>query len=125
MLDALLAQLTALREGAGPGVRIAVDLNFNYKAEGFRRIAKKVEPFDLMWLEMDMYEPEALARIRQSTSTTIASLETILGRRALKPYLEAHCADVDVSRTNQGLGCLWVMSSAAETPSVGICFSLR
>ena len=54
MLDALLAQLTALREGAGPGVRIAVDLNFNYKAEGFRRIARKVEPFDLMWLEMDM-----------------------------------------------------------------------
>src|SRR5262245_1361875 len=59
MLDALVAQLAALREGGGPGVRIAVDLNFNYKAEGFRRIAKKVEPFDLMWLEMDMYEPDA------------------------------------------------------------------
>jgi L-alanine-DL-glutamate epimerase-like enolase superfamily enzyme len=96
MLDALLAQLTALREGAGPGVRIAVDLNFNYKAEGFRRIARKVEPFDLMWLEMDIYEPQALAAIRQSTSTPIASLETILGRRALKPYLEAHCADVAI-----------------------------
>ena len=96
MLDALIAQLTALREGAGPAVRIALDLNFNYKAEGFRRIAKKVEPFDLMWLEMDMYEPQALARIRQSTATPIASLETILGRRALKPYLEAHCADVAI-----------------------------
>src|SRR5215467_3754431 len=81
MLDALIAQLTALREGAGPGVRIAVDVNFNYKAEGLRRIAKKVEPFDLMWLEMDMYEPKALALIRQSTTTPIASLETILGRR--------------------------------------------
>ena len=91
-----IAQLTALREGAGPKLRIAVDLNFNYKAEGFRRIAKKVEPFDLMWLEMDMYEPEALAAIRQSTTTPIASLETILGRRALKPYLEAHCADVAI-----------------------------
>jgi galactonate dehydratase len=96
MLDALIAQLTALREGAGPKVRIAVDVNFNYKAEGFRRIARKVEPFDLMWLEMDMYEPEALARIRQSTTTPIASLETILGRRALKPYLEAHCVDVAI-----------------------------
>ena len=96
MLDALIAQLTALREGAGPKVRIAVDVNFNYKAEGFRRIARKVEPFDLMWLEMDMYEPEALARIRESTTTPIASLETILGRRALKPYLEAHCVDVAI-----------------------------
>jgi galactonate dehydratase len=96
MLDALIAQLTALREGAGPGVRIAVDVNFNYKAEGFRRIARKVEPFDLLWLEMDMYEPQALAAIRAATSTPIASLETILGRRALKPYLDAHCADVAI-----------------------------
>jgi galactonate dehydratase len=96
MLDALIAQLTALREGAGPNVRIAIDVNFNYKAEGFRRIARKVEPFDLMWLEMDIYEPEALAFIRQSTTTPIGSLETILGRRALKPYLEAHCVDVAI-----------------------------
>jgi galactonate dehydratase len=96
MLDSLIAQLTALREGAGPKVRILVDLNFNYKSEGFRRIAKKVEPFDLMWLEMDSYDPKALALIRQSTTTPIASLETILGRRALKPYLEAHCVDVAI-----------------------------
>jgi L-alanine-DL-glutamate epimerase-like enolase superfamily enzyme len=96
MLDALLAQLSAMREGGGPKLKIAVDLNFNYKTEGFKRIAKKVEPFDLMWLEMDSYEPQALALIRQSTTTPIASLETILGRRALKPYLEAHCADTAI-----------------------------
>ena len=96
MLDALIAQLAALREGGGSKLRIAVDVNFNYKPEGLRRIAKKLEPYDLMWLEMDMYEPQALARIRQSTTTPIASLETILGRRALKPYLEAHCADTAI-----------------------------
>jgi L-alanine-DL-glutamate epimerase-like enolase superfamily enzyme len=96
MLDALIAQLTALREGGGRGLRIAVDVNFNYKPEGLRRIAKKVEPFELMWLEMDLYEPQALALIRQSTTTPIASLETILGRRALKPYLEAHCVDTAI-----------------------------
>src|SRR4029079_12221981 len=96
MLDALIAQLAALREGAGPGVRIAVDTICNYKAEGFRRIARKVEPFDLMWLEMDIYEPQALALIRQSTTTPIASLETILGRRALLPYLDAHGVDVAI-----------------------------
>ncbi|HEY7301186.1 MAG TPA: mandelate racemase/muconate lactonizing enzyme family protein [Xanthobacteraceae bacterium] len=96
VLAALLAQLAALQEGAGPKVRFAVDLNFNYKPEGFRRIAKKVEPFELLWLEMDCYEPQALALIRQSTTTPIASLETILGRRALKPYLDARCVDVAI-----------------------------
>jgi L-alanine-DL-glutamate epimerase-like enolase superfamily enzyme len=96
IVDALIAQLTALREGAGPQVRLIVDLNFNYKPEGFRRLARKVEPFELMWLEMDLYEPKALGLIRQSTATPIGSLETILGRRALKPYLEEHCVDVAI-----------------------------
>src|SRR4029453_15189944 len=45
---------------------------------------------------MEIYEPQALALIRQSTTTPIASLETIVGRRALKPYLEAHCADTAI-----------------------------
>jgi galactonate dehydratase len=96
MLAALIDQIAAVREGAGPTLRIAIDLNFNYKVEGFRRIAKKLEPLDLMWLEMDIYEPRSLAMIRQSTTTPIGSLETILGRRALIPYLEARCADVAI-----------------------------
>jgi len=96
ILDALIAQLTALREGAGEGVRLLLDLNFNYKPEGLRRIAKAVEPFDLMWLEMDLFEPKALSLIRQSTTTPIGSLETILGRRNLKPYLENYSVDVAI-----------------------------
>jgi galactonate dehydratase len=96
IVEALIAQLTALRAGAGPQVRLIVDLNFNYKPEGFRRLAKKLEPFELMWLEMDLYEPKALSLIRASTTTPIGSLETILGRRALKPYLDQHCVDVAI-----------------------------
>jgi galactonate dehydratase len=96
IVEALVAQLTALRAGAGPQVRLIVDLNFNYKPEGFRRLARKLEPFELMWLEMDLYEPKALGLIRASTTTPIGSLETILGRRALKPYLDQHCVDVAI-----------------------------
>jgi L-alanine-DL-glutamate epimerase-like enolase superfamily enzyme len=59
-------------------------------------LAKKLEPFELMWLEMDLYEPAALGLIRQSTTTPIGSLETILGRRALKPYLDHHGVDVAI-----------------------------
>src|SRR4029077_1033083 len=96
ILDAMLAQLSALREGAGPGVRLLLDLNFNYKPEGLRRIAKAVEPFNLLWLEMDMFEPKALALIRQSTTTPIGSFETTVARRNLKPYLENYSADVAI-----------------------------
>ena len=96
ILAALVDQLTALRLGGGPAMRLMVDLYFNYKPEGLRRLARKLEPFELTWLEMDLYEPKALSLIRQSTTTPIGSLETILGRRALKPYLEAHSVDVAI-----------------------------
>jgi galactonate dehydratase len=94
--EAFVAQLSALRDGAGPGVRLMVDLNFNYKPEGLRRLAKAAEPFNLLWLEMDLYEPQALARVRQSTTTPIASLEAIFGRRSLRPYLDNHAVDVAI-----------------------------
>lgn len=93
---ALMVQLEALREGAGPFVSLLVDVNFNYRTEGFRRLAKKVEPFNLMWLEMDLLDPVALAGIRQSTSTPIGSLEAVLGRRPLKGFLEARAVDVAI-----------------------------
>jgi galactonate dehydratase len=103
VLAALIDQLAALREGAGKGVRLLLDLNFNYKPEGLRRIAKAVEPFDLLWLEMDLFEPKALSVIRQSTTTPIGSLETILGRRNLKPYLE-NMRSTSPSSTRNGTG---------------------
>ncbi|RZA13143.1 MAG: mandelate racemase/muconate lactonizing enzyme family protein, partial [Lysobacteraceae bacterium] len=68
----------------------------NYKTEGFRRIAKAVEKFDMMWLEMDTANAQALATVRQSTCTPIASLETVLGRRALRPFAEQQSVDVAI-----------------------------
>ncbi len=56
LLDAARAQMAALREGGGPEMGLMIDLNFNYKAEGYRRFAKALEEFDLTWLEFDMYE---------------------------------------------------------------------
>lgn len=96
IVEAIYNQLAALNDGAGQQVSFALDLNFNYKPEGFRRIAKAVEPFNLMWLEFDLLDPRALHLIRQSAGTPIASLETILSTRALKPYLENHAVDVAI-----------------------------
>ena len=58
MVTALDKQLTAFREGAGDDVEILLDLNFNFKTEGCLRIAKILEKYELLWLEIDMYDPE-------------------------------------------------------------------
>ncbi|NML08175.1 mandelate racemase/muconate lactonizing enzyme family protein [Sphingomonas sp. G-3-2-10] len=95
-ISALIDQLTALRDGAGPDVRLALDVNFNFKVEGFRQLARACEPFDLMWIEMDMPDAGSLKVVRDSTTTPVASLEMQLGRRNIRPFLDAYAVDVAI-----------------------------
>ncbi len=94
VLKALRDQLAAFREGAGPDMDILVDLNFNFKTEGFLKVARAIAPFDIFWVEIDTREPRALRYIRSGTTIPVASGECLFGRRDYRPYLEAHAADV-------------------------------
>jgi galactonate dehydratase len=49
-VDAITAELEAFRRGAGPAAGLHLDLNFNFKTEGYIRLAQALEPFDLVWL---------------------------------------------------------------------------
>jgi len=40
LVDGLVAQMTAFRNGAGPHVGLHLDLNFNFKTEGYIRLAQ-------------------------------------------------------------------------------------
>ena len=94
VLDAIREQLAAFREGAGADMDILVDLNFNYKTEGFLKVARAMEPFDLFWVEMDTRNPDALRYIREGTRNSIASGECLFGRREYRPFFEREAADV-------------------------------
>ena len=82
------------RDAVGADVDISLDLNFNFKPEACMRIARALEPFDLMWLEIDLYEPDALAQIKDSTSTRICSGENLFYMREFIPYFQRRAADV-------------------------------
>ena len=96
IVQALVDQMTAFRAGAGPKMGLHVDLNFNFKTEGYIRLAQALEPFDLTWLEIDSYDPAALALIRRSARTRIASLESLYGRRQFRPFLDQQAVDVAI-----------------------------
>jgi galactonate dehydratase len=96
VVHAITQELAAFREGAGPGMGLLMDLNFNFKTEGFLRVARAVEPFDMTWLELDTFDPGALATIRRGARVPIASLETIYGREAFKPFFESYAVDVAI-----------------------------
>ena len=82
------------RDAVGPDVDINLDLNFNFKPESAMRIARVLEQFKLLWLEIDMYDPDAVLQIKESTSTTICTGENLFYMREYLPYFQLHAADV-------------------------------
>ena len=96
LVDALRSQLEAFREGAGPEVDMLLDLNFNFKPEGYLQVARALDDLGLAWFEIDLYDPAALRHIRESVKTPIASCESLYGLRGFKPFFEHYAMDVAI-----------------------------
>ena len=80
----------------GPKVGLCLDLNYNFRTEGVLRVAKLLEQFDMQWVEYDNWDPQALLQIKQSTSTRLASCESLVTTRQYRPFLELHAVDVAI-----------------------------
>ncbi len=89
-------QLMALQEGAGPEVKVLLDMNFNFKTEGYLTMARALDDLGLMWFEIDSYDATALRDIRRACKTPLASCESLYGRRQYKSFLEQHAVDVAI-----------------------------
>ena len=90
-LDRLLEAFAAGTDGKAEPI---VDLNFNVTTEGARRTAAMLERHGLAWLEIDCFDPEALAFLRHAITTPICSGENLYGVRGFRPYLEAQAMDI-------------------------------
>ena len=81
--------IEAFAQGTLGAAQPVVDLNFNLLPEGCLRVAHALESLDLAWLEIDLFDPAALAHVRQSTRIPICSGENLYGARAFRPFFEA------------------------------------
>ena len=88
--------LEAFRDGAGPDMDILLDLNFNAKTEGYVKILREIADLDMFWIEIDSYNADALAYVRQQSPHPISSCETLLGLREFLPYFRAQSIDVAI-----------------------------
>ncbi|HKW52232.1 MAG TPA: mandelate racemase/muconate lactonizing enzyme family protein [Stellaceae bacterium] len=121
ILRAIADELKALRQGAGPEMGLHLDLNFNFKTEGYLKVARTVEPFDLAWLEIDSYDPRALATVRNAARVPIASCESLFGRRQYRPYFEAGAIDVAIVDVPwNGIGEALKIAAMADSYEVNI-----
>jgi len=96
LLRDLRAHLEAFRDGAGPDVDILLDLNFNCATEGYVKILRAIADLDLFWVEIDSYNPEALAYIRGQSPHPVSSCETLIGLAEFLPYFACQAMDVAI-----------------------------
>jgi L-alanine-DL-glutamate epimerase-like enolase superfamily enzyme len=93
-VEVLERLLAAFEEGTEGRAEPILDLNFNAKPEGVLRAARALARFGLAWLEVDCYEPAALASVRARSAIPICSGENLYGARAFRPLLEVGALDV-------------------------------
>lgn len=79
ILNAAVKQIEVMREEAGPEVDICLDVNEHFKVDGQIRLAQALEPYELMWLEMDNLDAESCRILKDSTRTPICTGEQRLG----------------------------------------------
>jgi galactonate dehydratase len=121
ILGAIERLIGTFRESVGPDVGLALDLNYNFRTEGALRIATLLEPFNMQWVEYDTWDPKALLQIKQSTSTRIASCESLVSARQYRPFFELQAMDVAIVDVAwNGFGQAVKIGSMAEAYDINV-----
>lgn len=123
-VDDGLAILQAVRDAVGPGIGLAVDLWRHATPARATRLARAMEPFDLLWIEDPLPPDDAatLRYIRDSIQQPLLSGETLPTRREFGPLLDARAVDIvnpDICQT----GILEIQAIAIAAEMAGITLS--
>lgn len=95
-LQRMVDQISAVREAVGPNVDVCVDMHGRFDMTSGKRVAKAMEPLNLMWLEepIPAENAEAYKYITESTSTPICAGENHYLAYGFRPLLEIGAVDI-------------------------------
>lgn len=114
--------ISALRTAVGSEISIALDLNFNFKTDGYIKIGKILEKYDLSWLEIDTYNPQALKHIKDKINIPITSGENLYRAAQYYPFLSLHAMDtVSIDVIWNGFSESKRIAELAELHEINIC----
>jgi galactonate dehydratase len=95
-LQRMVDQMTAAREAVGPNIDICADMHGRYDAPTGEKVAKLMEPLNLMWLEepIPAENMQAYKRITESTTTPICAGENNYLTYGFREMLEIGAVDI-------------------------------
>ena len=85
-----------IRRAVGDKMEIAIEGHARWDLPAATRIAKALEPLDIMWLEeiMPPDNVDAYVRLKSQTSIPICQSERVFTRYHMRPWIEKHAADI-------------------------------
>ncbi|EMA59715.1 mandelate racemase/muconate lactonizing enzyme family protein [Halorubrum lipolyticum] len=91
-----VAVVEAVRDAIGDDVDLAFDCHWDYTVESAKRLARKLEPYDLMWLEdpVPPEETEAQKHVARATATPLATGENRFRVHELTELLDEYAVDI-------------------------------
>lgn len=94
--DEDLARVKAVRDALGPKIDLMLDVNNGWTVNVAIRIAKRLERYDIAWLEEPVWkmDVEGYARLAAATEIPIATGELMSGLSYFKGLLEKECCDI-------------------------------
>jgi len=100
----LTSLVGAVRNAIGPDIDLAVDCHSSFNMPDAIKIARSLEPFNLLWLEepIPAKNVDSMAQIRANTNTTICIGENLYTRYEFRDIFEKNAADIimpDVQKT--------------------------
>ena len=118
-IDRGIALVRAVREAVGPAVEIAIDVRANLNMRSAIRAAKKLEPFDIAWIEEPVLfdNVESLVELARAVPVPVATGEQLYGRWEFRPLLERNAVRIiqpDICHAG-GISELKKIAAAAET----------
>lgn len=92
----MVDQLTAAREAVGPNIDICGDMHARYDYPTAQRVAERLEPLNLMWLEepVPAENVDALKRVTDGTRTPICAGENVYLAHGFRRMLEIGAVDI-------------------------------
>jgi len=96
ILERIELLMDAFTQGVGPKVQIALDLNYNFRPAGVIQIGRRLERFNMQWLEYDAWDPEVLLEVKHAIPQALASGESLVSTRQYHRFLTTHAMDTAI-----------------------------
>jgi D-galactarolactone cycloisomerase len=116
-------QVAAARKASGPDVGIMLDTNCPWTVDQAIGMARRLQPYDLAWLEEPVWPPEdyaGLARVRAEGAMPISCGENAAGLFDVKAMLDMDAVDIVQPSVAKIGGITEVMKIAALTEAMGV-----